>query len=129
MPLATSTIRAAALMPLCVYFHCEPGSYCIGAASQIGTRSARVFACRKAAAFPSPRPEVWVMICLIVRLAGLPDGVLRFANSGRYFATGSETLSLPSSWSMSTAVPVMGLVIEAIQQIVSGDIGFLASTL
>ena len=29
--------------------------------------------------------------------AGLPEGVLRWANSGKYWATGSETFNLPSS--------------------------------
>ena len=63
--------------------------------------------------------RIWV----IVRFAGLPEGVFRLANSGRYFATGSATLSLPSSCSMSTATPVTGLVIDAIQNSVSGVIG------
>src|SRR5213078_3574648 len=123
MPLTTSTMRAAALMPLCVYFHFSPGSYCIGAASQIGTRSASVLACCAAGPVASPRPEVCVRICEMVRLAGWPEGVLRLANSGRYFATGSATLSLPSSCNMRIAVPVIGFVIEAIQNSVSGDVG------
>lgn len=60
--------------------------------------------------------------CVIVRFAGLPEGVFKFANSGRYFATGSATFSFPSSCSMSTAVPVIGFVIEAIQKSASGVI-------
>src|SRR5438445_3667611 len=63
MPLTTSTMRAAALMPLCVYFHFSPGSYCIGAASQSGTRSASVFAFCASGPLASPSPEVWVRIC------------------------------------------------------------------
>ena len=128
MPLTTSTMRAAALMPLCVYFHFSPGSYCIGAASQSGTRSASVFACCAAGPVASPSPDVCVRICVIVRFAGLPEGVFRLANSGRYFATGSVTLSLPSSCSMRIATPVTGLVIEAIQNSVSGVIGRFAAT-
>ena len=62
---------------------------------------------------------------MIVRFAGLPDGVFRLANSGRYFATGSATLSLPSSCSIRIATPVTGLVIDAIQNSVSGVIGRL----
>ena len=60
---------------------------------------------------------------MIVRFAGLPDGVFRLAKPGRYFATGSVTLSLPSSCSIRTAAPVIGLVIDAIQNSVSGVIG------
>ena len=67
-------------------------------------------------------------ICVIVRFAGLPEGVFRFANSGRYFATGSATLSLPSSCSIRIAAPVIGFVIEAIQKSVSGVIGRFAAT-
>ena len=126
-PLITSTMRAAALMPLCVYFHFSPGSYCIGVASQIFTRSASVFASCAAGPDASPRPEVCVRICVIVRFAGLPDGVFRSAKPGRYFATGSETFSLPSSWSIRTATPVTGLVIDAIQNSVSGVIGRFAA--
>src|SRR5512140_335214 len=59
----------------------------------------------------------------MVRLAGWPDGVLRPANSGIYFATGAATLSLPSSWSINSATAVTGLVLEAIQNIESGRIG------
>src|SRR5258708_13751141 len=59
----------------------------------------------------------------MVRLAGLPEGVLRLANSGIYFATGSDTVSFPSSWSMRMAAPVMGFVIEAIQKSDSGVSG------
>ena len=128
MPLTTSTMRPAALMPLCVYFHFSPGSYCIGAASQIGTRSASVLASCAAGPLASPRPDVCVRICVIVRFAGLPDGVFRLANSGRYFATGSATLSLPSSCSIRIAAPVIGFVIEAIQNSVSGVIGRFAAT-
>ena len=128
MPLTTSTTRAAALMPLCVYFHCSPGSYCIGAASQSGTRSASVLACCAAGPVASPRPDVWVRIWVIVRFAGLPEGVFKSANSRRYFATGSATVSLPSSCSMRIATPVTGLVIEAIQNRVSGVIGRFAAT-
>ena len=65
---------------------------------------------------------------MIVRFAGLPEGVFRVANSGRYFATGSATLSLPSSCSMRTATPVTGLVIEAIQNSVSGVMARFAAT-
>ena len=68
------------------------------------------------------------MHCAMVRFAGLPEGVFSSANSGRYFATGSLTLSLPSSCSISTAVPVIGFVIEAIQKSVSGVIGRFAAT-
>ena len=76
----------------------------------------------------SPRPEVWVRICEMVRLAGLPEGVFKLANSGRYFATGSATLSLPSSCSIRIATPVTGLVMLAIQNKVSGLIGRLVAT-
>ena len=115
-------------MPLCVYFHFSPGSYCIGAASQSGTRSASVLACCAAGPLASPSPDVCVRIWVIVRFAGLPEGVFRSANSGRYFATGSATVSLPSSCSMRIAAPVTGLVIEAIQNSVSGVIGRFAAT-
>ena len=64
----------------------------------------------------------------MVRFAGLPDGDFRFANSGRYFATGSATFSFPSSWSIRIAAPVIGFVIEAIQNSVSGDTGFFVAT-
>src|SRR5688572_24116771 len=101
----------------------------MGAAIQSGTRSARVLAWRALVPGASPRPEVCVRIWVIVRFAGFPEGVLRFANSGRYFATGSETFNLPSSWSISTATPVMGLVIEAIQKTVSGVIGIFSAIL
>ncbi len=57
----------------------------------------------------------------------MPDGVFRSANPGRYFDTGSDTFSLPSSWSIRTATPVTGLVIEAIQNSVSGVIGRFAA--
>ena len=40
-----------------------------------------------------------------------------------YFETGSSIDSLPSSCKIITAVAVMGLVIEAMQNIVSGRIG------
>src|SRR5437016_3401844 len=83
MPLTTSTMRAAALMPLWVYFHFSPGSYCIGAASQSGTRSASVFAFCASGPLASPSPEVWVRICVMVRLAGLLEGVFRSAESAR----------------------------------------------
>jgi hypothetical protein len=86
------------------------------------TRSASVFACCAAGPLASPSPEVWVRICVIVRLAGLPEGVFKLANSGRYLATGSATLSLPSSCNMRIAVPVIGFVIEAIQTTVSSVI-------
>ena len=69
-----------------------------------------------------------VRICVIVRFAGLPEGVFSAANSGRCLATGSATVSLPSSCSMRIATPVTGLVIEAIQNSVSGDIGRFAAT-
>ena len=59
-------------------------------------------------------------------LPGFPPAVLSLASSGRYLATGSSTESLPSSWSISTAVAVTGLVIEAIQKMLSGRIGFFA---
>jgi hypothetical protein len=42
-------------------------------------------------------------------------------------ATGSSTESLPSSWSISTAAAVNGLVIEAIQKMLSGRMRFLAA--
>ena len=128
IPLTISTIRAAALMPLWVYFHFSPGSYCMGAASQSGTRSASVLALCAAAPSASPRPEVCVRICVMVRSAALPEGVFRLAHSGIYFATGSETFSFPSSWSMRIAVPVIGFVIEAIQKSVSAVIGFFEAT-
>src|SRR6266540_773978 len=128
MPLTTSTMRAAALMPLWVYFHFSPGSYCIGAASQSGTRSASVFAFCASGPLASPSPEVCVRICVIVRLAGLPEGVFRSANPGKYFATGSAMLSLPSSCNMRIAAPVTGFVIEAIQKSVSDVIGLFAAT-
>jgi hypothetical protein len=48
-------------------------------------------------------------------------------NSGRYFSTGSSMLTLPSSTSIMSAVPVIGLVCDAIQNIVSGVIGFLVA--
>ena len=67
-------------------------------------------------------------ICVIVRFADLPEGVFKAVNSGRYFATGSATDSLPSSCSISTATPVTGLVIEAIQNSASGVIGRFAAT-
>ena len=120
MPLAISTMRAAALMPDWVYFHLAPGSYCMGAARNSGMRSASV---RAVAEFASPRPEVWVSSWAMVRLAGLPEGVFRSANAGMCLATGSLTESLPSSWSMSTATAVTGLVIEAIQKIEFACIG------
>ena len=64
----------------------------------------------------------------MVRFAGLPDGVFRSAKPGRYFATGSETFSLPSSCSIRIATPVTGLVIEAIQNSVSAVIGRFVAT-
>jgi len=45
-----------------------------------------------------------------------------------YFDTGSSIDSWPSSRKIMTAVAVMGLVIEAIQNIVSGRIGRRLST-
>ena len=72
-------------------------------------------------------PEVCVSRWRIVSRAGLPSAVLSSLNSGRYFSTGSSTESLPSSWSIRTAVAVMGLVIEAIQKIVSGRIGLFSA--
>ena len=45
-----------------------------------------------------------------------------------YFPTGSSTDSFPSSWSIRTAVAVTGLVIDAIQKIVSARIGLPAAT-
>src|SRR5207249_709797 len=56
------------------------------------------------------------------------EGVFRSANPGRYFATGSATLSLPSSCNMRIAAPVTGFVIEAIQKSASGVIGLFAAT-
>ena len=75
----------------------------------------------------SPMPEVCVSRWRIVTCAGLPSAVLRPLNSGRYFSTGSSTESLPSSWSIMTAVAVIGLVIEAIQKMASGRIGLSAA--
>ena len=72
-------------------------------------------------------PEVCVSRWRIVTRAGLPSAVFRPSNSGRCFSTGSSTESLPSSWSIRTAVAVIGLVIEAIQKIVSGRIGLPAA--
>jgi hypothetical protein len=63
-----------------------------------------------------------------VRSADLPDGVFRPANAGRYFATGSEAFSFPSSWSIRIETPVTGLVIDAIQNSVSAVIGRFAAT-
>ena len=60
----------------------------------------------------------------IVSFAGSPLDVLICANSGMNFSTRSSTESLPSSASIMTAVAVTGLVIDAIQKIVSGRIGF-----
>src|ERR1043166_192285 len=94
----------------------------------MGTRSARVFAFCAAGPLASPRPEVCVRIWRMVRLAGFPDGVFKFANSGRYFATGSETLSLPASFNIGSGVAVIGFVIDAIQKRLSIDIGFFAAT-
>ena len=71
-------------------------------------------------------PEVCVSRWRIVIVTGLPSTDLRSLNSGKCFWTGSSTDSFPSSWSMRTAVAVTGLVIEAIQKIVSGCIGLLA---
>jgi hypothetical protein len=51
-----------------------------------------------------------------------------FLNSGTYFSTGSSTFNLPSSCNMSTAVAVIGLVMEAIQNKLSGCIGFSPAT-
>ena len=47
-------MRAAALMPLCVYCHFSPGSYCIGAASHSVSRSASVLASWAAGPGASP---------------------------------------------------------------------------
>ena len=73
------------------------------------------------------RPDVWLSSWAIVISAGLPEGVLRPANSGRYLETGSSTLSLPSSWSIRIATPVTGFVMDAIQNRVSGCIGLRPS--
>ena len=48
-------------------------------------------------------------------------------NSGRYFSTGSSTLTLPSSTSIIKAVAVIGLDWEAIQNSASVRIGFFAA--
>src|SRR5205814_1613080 len=75
----------------------------------------------------SPSPEVCVRMWLIVRLAGLPEGVFSWANSGRYFDTGSATFNMPSSCSMRIAVAVIGCVIEATQTSELGIIGLFVA--
>ena len=49
-------------------------------------------------------------------------------NSGSHFATGSASASLPSSTSVIAAATVIGLVIEAMRNMVSRCIGRRAST-
>ena len=49
-------------------------------------------------------------------------------NSGRYFSTGSSSLTFPSSTSIISAVAVIGLDCEAIQNSASVAIGLPAST-
>ena len=75
-------------------------------------------------------PEVWLASCRTVafvfgaRSRGVspskPSSTCSFANSGRYFSTGSSRSSLPSSTSCSAAVVATILVIEAIRNVVSG---------
>ena len=48
---------------------------------------------------------------------------------GRYFATSSSSVSLPSSTSIMMAAEVTGLVIDAMLKIVSFVIGVLLSVL
>ena len=52
----------------------------------------------------------------------LPSTTFWPLNSGRYFSTASSSVSLPSSTSSISAVPVMGLVCDAIQKSASGFI-------
>ena len=76
------------------------------------------------------RPEVWRSrsCTVITRLAGTRSApTVRFANSGRYSATGAAICSLPSSARIIAASEVSGLVIEAIRKIASSSIGALAS--
>ncbi len=59
--------------------------------------------------------------------SSLPASLINhwFLNSGRCFSTVSSTFNFPSSCNINTATAVTGLVMEAIQKSVSGDIGFL----
>ncbi len=100
-----------------------PGSNLTGLATYSGTTPARFLMSRASAGEISPMPEVCVSRWRIVTRAGLPSAVLSCANSGMCFSTGSSTDSLPSSWSINTAVAVIGLVIDAIQKMVSGRMG------
>jgi hypothetical protein len=57
-----------------------------------------------------------------------PDAPTRIpASFGKYLATGSLTISRPSSYSMRAATVTIGLVIDAMLKIASFDIGVRAS--
>ena len=65
------------------------------------------------------RSSTWSLSCSAMNICPL--------NSGRYFSTGSSTFTLPSSTSIISAVAVIGLDCEAIQNRLSVCIGFLAA--
>jgi len=85
----------------------DPGRGIDAALRVFPLRAARIASARQATAGRDPRASA-LFCALAARLAEAGRCVrscviVRFANSGRYFATGSATFSLPSSCSMSTA--------------------------
>src|SRR5665213_114800 len=121
-------IRPNVLMPDWQYCHFAPGSNCNGLSAKCGISSASVRAACDCAPVGSGMPELWVSRCRRVTICSLPSAVLRWASSGMYLPTGSSTESFPSSCNIMIAVAVIGLVIEAIQNIASVFIGSFLPT-
>ena len=124
-PETISTTRAAVLMPVWQYCHLEPGLNWTGFATMRRIRSFKVLMLPDSCGLTSLKPELWVRQCLRVTTTSFPAASFSPLNSGRYFETGSSTESLPASCIIMTAVPVTGLVIEAIQKIESTFIGIV----
>ncbi len=124
-PETISTTRASVLMPDWQYRHWLPGANPTGLAANAGMRSARVRAASLSCLEASPIPDVCVSRWRSVITAGRPSSVRRFPSSGTYLATGSSIDSLPSSCSISTAVAVIGLLMDAIQKMESVRMGRL----
>ena len=90
------------------------------------------------AAEANGRPLVWLRISrMVIGCCGFLSSMWlpsRYTashwplNSGRYFSTGSSRFTLPSSTSIISAVAVIGLDCEAIQNSASAAIGLPAAT-
>ena len=107
------------------YSHRDPGWKCSGWRAIIAAVDSSVDSVR----WLPPTPDVWVIKSRSVTSRASASSLsAAFLNCGRYLDTGSLTDSLPSSCRIITAVAVTGLVIEAMQKMLSVRIGRSFST-